>query len=160
MRGPRCGRGTPHRSQHEREILGHGQVRPQRQILEDESDAALVGRHEEAAGFRDQRAVDGDGARIRNLEAGDEAQQRRLAAAAGAEDHRGPARRDVERHVRQCRMGTQPLRHVREGDGRNVHDESRRARRAARIARGPRTTPAWSSARTATDDEGVLAMSV
>ena len=139
------------RSQHELEIPGHGQVRPQRQVLEDESDAALAGRHQSAAGFRDQRAVDGDGAGIRHLEAGDEAQQRRLAAAARAEDYRGSARSDVERHVRRV-PGGNPAASIRARGRRPRRSrESRRARRAARIARGPRTTAAWSSARTATD---------
>ena len=71
-----------HRPQDEGEILRHRHVRPEGQVLEDEPEAAHVWRHQVAARLCDQGAVDGDGARIRRLEARDEAQQRRLAAPA------------------------------------------------------------------------------
>ena len=60
----------------ELEISSHREVRPQREILEDETDSALVGRHDVAPRLRDFPAVEPDLAAVRTLQPGDQTQQR------------------------------------------------------------------------------------
>ena len=81
-------------AQPEGDVLGDGQVRVERVVLEDHRDVALLRRHvvDDAAADRD-RAV-GD-----VLEPGDHAQRGRLAAARRADEHEELAVRDVERQV-------------------------------------------------------------
>ena len=60
----------------ELEISSHREVRPQREILEHETDSALVGRHDVASRLRDFPAVEPDLAAVRTLQPGDQTQQR------------------------------------------------------------------------------------
>ena len=73
------------RLQAEPDVLGDGQVREERVVLEDHADPALLGRYPRS-GARDSAAVDLDGASARLLEPGDEAQERGLPTAGGPED--------------------------------------------------------------------------
>jgi hypothetical protein len=79
----------------EADVLGHGQVREERIVLEDHADAATLGRHPGAVAG-DGRVLEPDLAGVRVLEAGDQAQQRRLAAAARAEERDDLALLDAE----------------------------------------------------------------
>ncbi len=70
----------------------------QREVLEHETDAALLRRHE-ALGSRDLLAVEQHASRRRALDAGRDSEQRGLAAARGAEQAEDFSRRDVEAHT-------------------------------------------------------------
>src|SRR5690606_26053548 len=78
----------------------HREVREQRVVLEDEADAAALGRHR-ARAVVDDAAADEDRARGGRLEPGNEPQQRGLARAAPAHQPHDLARLDPQRDVAQ-----------------------------------------------------------
>src|SRR5690606_4264896 len=84
-----------------RDVAFDGEVREERVVLEDETDAALFRRHD-VAWPRDHPAVDQHLARARRLEAGNRAQHRRLAGAALTDDADQLAGFYVEVDVAEC----------------------------------------------------------
>src|SRR5581483_3096960 len=90
----------PADAQREGGVLVHRHVRPYGVGLEHHAEAALIRRHEDAAGGRiDHVAADDDLPHARALEAGDRAQRRRLAAAARPEQREELAWRHLKTHV-------------------------------------------------------------
>src|SRR5262245_12688702 len=70
---------------------------PEREILEDHADLALLRRDQDAARFRHSAPIDQHGTRVGHLEAGQEAERRRLPASRRSEKRDSLARLDPER---------------------------------------------------------------
>ena len=108
------------------DVVGHGQVRKQRVVLEDDADVALGGRQ-----ARDVPPVEHDRALRQALEARDEPQQRRLPGAARAEQGQELARRDREVDAVQRDHGPELLADAAQLDGPRLGRGQRRLRRSA-----------------------------
>ena len=111
----------------EGEVLAHGHVRVEGVGLEDHREAAVGG-----ADLGDVRAVDGDGAGGRAVEAGDEAEQGGLAAAGGADEDDELAVGDLERDVADDLGGAEGSGDVAEGDAGHQRRAARTCSRASR----------------------------
>ena len=85
-------------------MLPHRHVRPQRQILKDESNAPFVRGDDTSPVGCDPNAIERYFAMVRCLETGNQPQQRGLAATARPEYGDGFTVRDVEGHIVHCRM--------------------------------------------------------
>ena len=115
------------RFQAEGDVVEDGEVREQREVLEHEPDAALLGRHE-AVGPRDLLIVDQHAAAGGPLHAGGDAKQSGLAAARRPEQADDLARRDVEAHMIEREPLAEAARDVLEGEPRGEGDGGLAAR--------------------------------
>ena len=88
----------PPHAQAKGDVLGDGQMREQREVLEHHAEIAAIGRR-----LRHVAAADEDVALGGELEARDEAQGRRLAATRGAEQREEEAARDCKAESRTAR---------------------------------------------------------
>ena len=81
---------------HESQVADRIEVRPQRSVLEDETDPAVRRRHALGATLGDHAPADGHGAGRRLLEAREQTQQSGLAAARRTDQRRPTARGELE----------------------------------------------------------------
>ncbi len=109
-------------------------MREQREVLEHESDATLLGRHE-AVRPRHLLIVDQHAASRGPFHAGGDAKESGLAAARRPEQADDLARRDVEAHVIERKPLAEPARDILEGEPRGEGDGGLAARGLARCAR-------------------------
>ena len=125
-------------------------MRPEREILKNQPDAALVGRHHVAPGVGHPTTSDPDFSGIGLFESRDEPQHGRLAAAAGPEQSDAFAVLNLEGERLDREVPAEVLGDLQELE-QGWHHCSRRipSMRAIR-ASGARTTVACSSARAAT----------
>jgi hypothetical protein len=87
------------RVEHELQALMHGQMRPQGQVLEDESDPSSMGREQAAARTGNVDTVQPDLTRAGNVETRDQPQQRRLPTSARTQNDHALSVRHVESHA-------------------------------------------------------------
>src|SRR5207247_4720567 len=92
-------------AQAEADVLGNGEVRKQREALEDKAHAPLLRRQIDARGCVEEHApVDDDASRVRPHEPREACERQRLPRAGGTEQHRDAVARrplDVEREAGQ-----------------------------------------------------------
>src|SRR6478735_1225660 len=111
----RLRRGIVIAAQTEADILEHIEMREQRVILEDQTNAALL-RLDEGVGSRNVLTFEQHFARAGPFDARREAEQRRLAAARLPKQSHDFTRRDRERHVLERRHITEALGDAFEGE--------------------------------------------
>ena len=93
----------------ERDVLASGEMRKQRELLEDDADTALF-RCGELPRTGDDVAVQANLAAVGAVESGDQPQGRRLPTARGAEQGENLTLLDRQREVLDDRLGPEPLR--------------------------------------------------
>src|SRR5688500_15492132 len=86
----------PRGFKHEVEVLVDRQVRPERQVLKDEADAALMRRDQTATRTGELTSAAPDFTTVGHVETGNQAQDRRLTAATRPQDDDDVAGRDIE----------------------------------------------------------------
>ena len=126
-KGFRLGLAPGERFQAEGDIVEDGEVREQREVLEHEPDATLLGRHE-AVGPRHLLIVDQHAASGGPFHAGGDAKERGLAAARRPEQADDLARRDVEADMIEREPLAEAARDVLEGEPRGEGDGGLAAR--------------------------------
>ena len=107
----------PDAPRREREVVDHGQVREEVELLEDDPDP-LPDRGDVDAVARDLLALEGDAARLDRLEEVDAPQQRALAAAARADHHEDLARLHLEVDAVEDEVVSEALPHALEPQNR------------------------------------------
>src|SRR5712692_2275982 len=143
----------------ERQVAADGEMRPERQVLKDDGEAALLHRPQYPAIRADDFSVQPDEAAIGREKTEDDAQQRRLPRAGRAEDGHDLGGIDRKRYLRTHVLSATLDHHPIDADRRR-HAALRRRSASAPATRAAATTSTCTSARAATTGSGPFASSV